>query len=147
MTDQFLADDLHECSARQQAGDATTKKSSTRDPCSSLLYRLVDLAARTLEEASPPQGHLARRYVPLLRGMADIVASHDPKHFGALNPRETSVNIAGGGGTQEHAANLNDTHDYTNLDEDIWGMWRQAGLDPINWPIFPDFLDMQGSVL
>jgi hypothetical protein len=79
--------------------------------------------------------------------MADIVASHDPQQFGGLDPRGASANVAGGPGVQDAGANANGTQNYTDLDEDIWGMWRQAGLEPINWPVFPDFLDLQGNVL
>ena len=40
----------------------------------SLLYRLVDLAARTLRACSPTRGHLTTRYIAFLDGMATIVA-------------------------------------------------------------------------
>jgi hypothetical protein len=83
--------------------------------------------------------------------MADIIASHDPQHFSSLNPRGAAPAgapdaVAGAGGG-DSGANMAETQMYNNLEEDIWGMWRQAGLEPINWPSFPDLLDLQSSVI
>ena len=91
----------------------------------SLLYRLVDLAVRTLEAASPPEGHLARRYIPLLRGMIGTIASSRPQ---PLNPNINQSDL-----------NLPDDSNLPgqiqgSLGEDLWEMWQQAGLEPLNWP-------------
>lgn len=94
-----------------------------QDPSTSFLFRLVNVAARTLEAASPPQGHLARRYVPLLRGMADIVASGNA---------QSQNNV------DKDANNLSEQ--LPSLGEDLWDMWQQAGLEPINWLGLPDEL-------
>ena len=163
LTHNTFPDDLCEYSARHPyPEEGGVGQNPQRDPSSSLLYRLVNLAARTLEAASPPQGHLARRYVPLLRGMADIVASHDPQIFSSLNNNNNNNNnnnprgagpsaaperAAEGVGGGDSGVNIAETQMYNNLEEDIWGMWRQAGLEPINWPSFPDFLDLQSSVV
>lgn len=85
----------------------------------------MDVAARTLEAASPPEGHLARRYVPLLRGMANMVVSD--------NAPQVNVDAAEPG----DAGNLPE-QPQSNLGEDLWDMWQQAGLEPINWPSLLD---------
>lgn len=86
------------------------------------MYRLVELAARTLETASPPEGHLARRYVPLLRGMCGIILSGDTQR--------AAIDIECiGPGTDTLPDHL-----HTHLGEDLWGMWQQAGLEPVGWP-------------
>ncbi|CAI7649906.1 unnamed protein product [Penicillium manginii] len=90
----------------------------------SLLYRLVDVAARTLEAASPPEGHLARRYVPLLHGMAGIISSSETQIH---NPNCESVSM--GTGSLDLSEPLQ-----SNLGGDLWEMWQQAGLEPIIWP-------------
>lgn len=57
-------------------------------PQSSLLFQLVDLAARTLDQCAPRYGHLASRYAVFLRGMANMVAvtapPDDPADLGEL---------------------------------------------------------------
>lgn len=45
------------------------------DPRSSPLYRLVDLAARTMKQCSPQKGHLTTRYIEFLYLMAERVAA------------------------------------------------------------------------
>lgn len=97
------------------------------DASTSLLFRLVDVAARTLEEASPPEGHLARRYVPLLRGMTGIILS------GKSQPNNTST------AADTQPLDLNGLPDQSqNLGEDLWEMWQQAGLESLVWPGFLD---------
>lgn len=107
----------------QQPGDTLDQERS-----SSLLYRLVDLAARTLEAASPPEGHLARRYVPLLRGMADLILTD--------NAQPQGMNVDTSAMTAD--ANMSEQLQ-NNMGEDLWEMWQQAGLEPINWPQMVDF--------
>ncbi|KAI5458318.1 hypothetical protein BGZ63DRAFT_61585 [Mariannaea sp. PMI_226] len=107
----------------QQPGDLPSQ-----DPSSSLLFRLVDVAARTLEAASPPEGHLARRYVPLLRGMADIILSD--------NTQPQPMNVETSAATTD-ATNLQEQFP-SHLGEDLWDMLQQAGLEPINWPNLMD---------
>jgi hypothetical protein len=95
----------------------------SEDASSSLLFRLVDVAARTLEAASAPEGHLARRYVSLLRGMAGIVMSDN---------------------MQTQRMNVTDTNNlpeqlHSGGEVDLWQIWQQAGLDPIFYPsLFDD---------
>ncbi|KAJ5247192.1 hypothetical protein N7468_002175 [Penicillium chermesinum] len=102
----------------QQAGD-----SYDNEPSSSLLFRLVDLAARTLEAASPPTGHLARRYVPLLRGMTGIILSGNTQARATENGHSAVV---------EHPSHPHEQQG--NLGGDLWEMWQQAGLEPMPWP-------------
>ncbi|KAJ5808997.1 hypothetical protein N7474_010266 [Penicillium riverlandense] len=95
---------------------------------SSLLFRLVDVATRTLEAASPPEGHLARRYFALLRGMANIILSGNA-HMHAAN--------ADPGGMSTDVSHLPDSIQ-NNLGEDLWEMWQQAGLEATAWPSLLD---------
>ncbi|RSH95502.1 hypothetical protein EHS25_000594 [Saitozyma podzolica] len=87
------------------------------DASTSLLCRLVDVAARTLEAASPPEGHLARRYVAVLRGMTGIIQSGKTQAapFGA---------DASGMATYPNAPDMSG-----NLEEDLWSLWQNAELD------------------
>jgi hypothetical protein len=98
------------------------------EPSSSLLFRLVDVAARTLEAASPPEGHLARRYVPILRGMAGIVLS------GNMQGQRMS------GGTSEVVTDANLPAELHNSwESELWEIWQQAGLDSTFYPsLFED---------
>ncbi|KAL5360768.1 hypothetical protein BJX96DRAFT_184778 [Aspergillus floccosus] len=73
------------------------------------------VAADTLEIASPPVGHPARRYVPLLRGMTNLILSGHMQP-----PRDNGPSGATG--------------------EDLWEMWQQAGLEPMIWPSVLDRL-------
>ncbi len=52
---------------------------------SSTLYRLVDLASRTLTQCAPSRGHLAIRYAEFLRGLADGIAA-GPSHLEPPQP-------------------------------------------------------------
>ncbi|KAJ5414655.1 hypothetical protein N7509_001282 [Penicillium cosmopolitanum] len=90
----------------------------------SLLFRLVDVAARTLEAASPSEGHLARRYVPLLRGMAGIISSSETQIHSS-----NCDNMSMATGTLDPSEQLQ-----SNLGGDLWEMWQQAGLEPVIWP-------------
>ncbi|KAJ5223048.1 uncharacterized protein N7469_009288 [Penicillium citrinum] len=91
----------------------------------SLLFRLVNVAARTLEAASPPEGHLARRYVPLLHGMAGLISSSDTQ---VHSPICESI------GVQTDPSLPSQQQMQSNLGGDLWEMWQQAGLEPIVWP-------------
>ncbi|KAJ5367216.1 hypothetical protein N7541_001157 [Penicillium brevicompactum] len=96
-----------------------------RQASHSLLFRLVDLAARTLDAASPPIGHLARRYVPLLNGMAGLVSAGNAQSHGGDS--DAAVAIA--------EANPVHTGQAQNaLGDDLWEMWQEAGLEPMVWP-------------
>lgn len=95
----------------------------------SLLFRLVDVAARTLEAASPPEGHLARRYVPLLRGMSGLVLS------GNVQGQKTN---SGTSAVMTEANQPPSEHLQSQLEEDLWEMWQQAGLEPMIWPSLLD---------
>ncbi|RMZ75570.1 hypothetical protein DV737_g5240, partial [Chaetothyriales sp. CBS 132003] len=102
------------------------------DASSSLLFRLVDVAARTLEAASPPEGHLARRYAPLLRGMTDIILS------GNSQAQRTN------GGSSAVMTDVNNLPNQlqSSLEGDLWEMWQQTGLDATIWPsMFDDVYD------
>ncbi len=91
--------------------------SSGEETSSSLLYRLIDVAARALEAASTYNGHLAQRYSVLLRGMIGIVETGKANTPGQRNfsgPADVPVVQEGSSG----------------LSEDLWTMWQQAGLDP-----------------
>ncbi|CAI7599506.1 unnamed protein product [Penicillium pancosmium] len=103
----------------KQSDGALSERAST-----SLLFRLVDVAARTLEAASPPEGHLARRYVPLLRGMAGIISSSETQIHSS-----NCDNMSMATGTLDPSEQLQ-----SNLGGDLWEMWQQAGLEPIIWP-------------
>ncbi len=89
-----------------------------------MLYRLVDLAARTLEASSPPEGHLARRYVPLLRGMADLILTD--------NTQVQGISVDSSAVTAD--VNMSEQPQNT-MGDDLWEMWHQAGLEPINWQL------------
>lgn len=96
-----------------------------REASHSLLFRLVDLAARTLDAASPPIGHLARRYVPLLNGMAGLVSAGNAQFYGGDSDAGVAIAEANPVHT-EQAQNA--------LGEDLWEMWQEAGLEPMVWP-------------
>lgn len=91
----------------------------------SLLFRLVHVAARTLEAASPSEGHLARRYVPLLHGMAGLISSSDAQ-VQNLNCEHVGI--------QTGPSLPSEQQIQSNLGGDLWEMWQQAGLEPIVWP-------------
>ncbi|KAL7419008.1 hypothetical protein Q5752_006693 [Cryptotrichosporon argae] len=108
----------------------------TGDTSATRLFRLVDVAARTLEAASPPKGHLARRYVPLLRGMTGIIQS------GKTPADAAAPGTATGTGAGAGAASGAAQQPVSNLEEDLWGMWQQTGLDASLWPNLLDgFVD------
>ncbi|KAL7940884.1 hypothetical protein V8C42DRAFT_336380 [Trichoderma barbatum] len=102
-----------------------TRTRLNSDPSSSLLFRLVDVAARTLEACSPPEGHLARRYVPLLRGLTDIILSD--------NLKSQYRNVDTGAATAADNNSILPDQMHANLGEGLWDIWQQAGLEPINW--------------
>lgn len=85
----------------------------------SLLFRLVDVATSTLAAAGPSEGHLAHRYVPLLRRMTDTILS------GSIQPQRTN----GSAGTAVN--NILPGQLQSNGEGDLWEIWQQAGLDPI----------------
>lgn len=94
------------------------------EPSNSLLLCLVDVGARTLEAASPAEGHPARRYVPLLRGMTSIILSGN-MHVQRAN-----------GGASAVVTDANNLPEQLqgNGEADLWEIWQQAGLDPIFYP-------------
>lgn len=108
----------------QHSGEALGDEASN-----SLLFRLVDLAARTLDAASPPIGHLARRYVPLLRGMTGLILSR--------NVQGQGVN-GGASAAMTETNNLPPEQLQNHLEGDLWEMWLQAGLEPMIWPSLLD---------
>jgi hypothetical protein len=110
-----------------------TRAGPNPDPSSSLLFRLVDVAARTLEACSPPEGHLARRYVPLLRGLTDKILSD--------NPRSQYRNVNTGAATAADNNSILPDQMHTDLGEGLWDVWQQAGLEPIHWSSLLDNLN------
>jgi hypothetical protein len=102
----------------QEPAEATVSETASTSP----LFRLVDVAASTLAAASPPEGHLAHRYVPLLRRMTEIILS------GGTQSQRT-----GGGGADAVVIDANNLteHLQSNGEGDLWEIWQQAGLDPI----------------
>ncbi|KAL5335167.1 hypothetical protein BJX70DRAFT_410728 [Aspergillus crustosus] len=113
------------------------------DPSASFLFRLVDVAARTLEAASPTEGHLARRYAPLLRGMTNLILSSTTQTHSQSRPQPHDLNTNLDGrldpqittdtnnilSSTDHLQNQS----HHNLEEDLWEMWQQAGLEPMIW--------------
>ena len=94
----------------------------------SLLFRLVDVAARTLEAASPLEGHLARRYVPLLRGMTGIIQSGNTQ----------TQRMNGEASIVMTDTSIQPEQVQSNLEENLWEMWQQAGLEPTIWSSLPN---------
>ncbi len=115
------------CIVNLQSNSQHSENPLVQERSSSLLYRLVDLAARTLEASSPPEGHLARRYVPLLRGMADLILTDSTQAQG-INSDSSAMTA-----DVDMSEQLQNT-----IGEDLWELWQQAGLEPINWQL-PDF--------
>ncbi|KAL3495749.1 hypothetical protein BJX62DRAFT_222394 [Aspergillus germanicus] len=111
----------------QQHANGTLLQEAT-DPSTSLLFRLVDVAARTFEAASPPEGHLARRYAPLLRGMTDLIMSSSTQ-------TQVQAQLQGVGNTSAVMpdTNLGPEFQSHHLGDDLWEMWQQAGLEPMIW--------------
>lgn len=79
---------------------------------SSTLYRLVDLASRTLRQCAPARGHPASRYADFLAGMANIIAA------GSLS-------------TQTGQAQAQDAIDAGGplWDQDWLNLWQSSGLE------------------
>ncbi|ORY35312.1 hypothetical protein BCR39DRAFT_508725 [Naematelia encephala] len=102
------------------------------DASTSKLFRLVDLCVRTLEAASPCEGHLARRYVPLLRGMMSILQSGRTQTQNLSEIRNGVV------------TSLAPSKQAADLGEDLWSMWEEAGLETNVLPSMLDFL-LEGS--
>jgi hypothetical protein len=95
----------------------------------SRLFRLVDVATRSIEMAGPPEGHFARRYVPLLHGMADIIQSGHTQAVLRTSGSTSAVMM--------DAINL-PAQQQSNKELDLWEIWQQAGLDTF-WPsLFED---------
>ncbi|KAL2862748.1 uncharacterized protein BJX67DRAFT_365692 [Aspergillus lucknowensis] len=110
--------------SRQQSNEVPL--GGEAEPSTSLLFRLVDVAARTFEAASPPEGHLARRYAPLLRGMTGLILS------GNMQAQAHGTN-GDTGATMTDTSNLPPEQLQSHLGEDLWEMWQQAGLEPMIW--------------
>ncbi|KAL3467845.1 hypothetical protein BJX64DRAFT_273822 [Aspergillus heterothallicus] len=100
------------------------------NPSRSLLFRLVDLAARTFEAASPPEGHLARRYAPLLRGMTSLIESSSTQLQAQAQPHVQGMSNTN---AVMPETNLGPDLQSHHLGDDLWEMWQQAGLEPMIW--------------
>jgi hypothetical protein len=79
---------------------------------SSTLYRLVDLASRTLRQCAPGQGHPASRYATFLAGMANIIAVGSIS--GQTGPAQAQDPIDAGG---------------PMWDQDWLNVWQNSGLE------------------
>lgn len=78
---------------------------------SSTLYRLVDLASRTLRQSGPSHGHPATRYADFLAGMADLITAGQVDGAGR-SAGQPSLDIG------------------NNIwDQDWLGLWQDSGLD------------------
>ena len=68
-----------------------------------MLFRLVDLASRTLEHCAPAKGHLATRYAQFLHRLADGIAGGPSRvHMAPHEQRgqsggDTSIQLDGDG--------------------------------------------------
>ncbi|KAL4874307.1 hypothetical protein BJY04DRAFT_226175 [Aspergillus karnatakaensis] len=138
---------LMDLNVRPYTRDHPHPSLETEDPSSSFLYRLVDVAARTLEAASPSEGHLARRYAPLLRGMTNLILSSatqaqtQTQTQTQSQPQAHGLGLAGTGPLDPQITNANantnilpaDQLQSHHLGEDLWEMWQQAGLEPMIW--------------
>ena len=87
----------------------------------SLLHRLINLAARTLDAGSPQRGHLASRYAGLIYPMAELVAPPEPSQDGLAELDLSALN--------------------ENPEWNIANLWQQAGLDP--FLLYGNLEDMQ----
>jgi len=83
-----------------------------------MLYRLVDLAARTLRQCAPSYGHPAARYADLLTGMTKIITAEPILAAGSLDPQA-----------------IFDTAGFMR-DQDWLDLWQDSGLDQ-NWLFGP----------
>lgn len=109
-------DNLH---ARDSMETASTDNPDSR---ASLLYRLVDLATRTLRACSPTRGHLTTRYIAFLDGMATIVA----------NGASSFPNLADGNQSVDFG-NLGDLEGAPTdqvSDQDWLNAWHGMGMEP-----------------
>jgi hypothetical protein len=87
------------------------------------------VAARTLEAGSPSEGHLARRYVPILRRMAGIVLAGNMQAQ-RLNS-DGNVVVTDVNNQPEQLQNTGEA--------ELWEIWQQAGLDSMFYPgLFDD---------
>ena len=88
---------------------------------SSLLYRLVDLAARTLDRCAPSRGHLASRYAVFLRGMANMIQATAPTY-----PLADSMADMNG---PSHLPSETNGEVYHSWDQEWQDLWQNSGLD------------------
>ena len=87
-----------------------TSRSNRPVSRTSLLYRLVDLAANALSACASQRDHLAIRYAHFIRGLAETLVQDPPE-----------VNVEG---------NSTPSNALDSTDWDISYLWQQAGLDP-----------------
>jgi hypothetical protein len=97
---------------------------STDNPNSrgSLLYRVVDLATRTLRACSPSRGHLTARYIAFLDGMATIVAKGASSF---TNTAEGNQNVDFG-----DLGNLEGGPTDQVFDQDWLNAWHNMDMEP-----------------
>jgi len=106
----------------------------TRTPITqpSLLYRLVDLASRTLWQCAPARGHLASRYTEFLRRMADMVSVGPCVYVdstGADGGQVGSSSMAAGSAGEGSGA-MGGIHGQANAWDEAWmDLWMGSGLD------------------
>lgn len=92
-------------------------------PRSSLLFQLVDLASRTLDQCAPSRGHLASRYTVFLRGMANMIEAAGPSAYPVPND---VTNMTDGLDSLLPEMNGDPSHSW---DRDWQDLWQNSGLD------------------
>ena len=90
----------------------TGNQSHPAESCT--LYRLVDLASRTLRQCAPSHGHPATRYADFLTGMTKIITAEP---MNAPGRSDTQATLDAGGFMR---------------DQDWLDLWQDSGLDQ-NW--------------
>lgn len=78
------------------------------------LFRLVDLASRTLRQCAPARGHPATRYADFLSGMTKIITA-EPVPAAARSDAQATLDAGG-----------------FMRDQDWLDLWQDSGLDQ-NW--------------
>lgn len=79
------------------------------------LYRLVDLASRTLRHCAPARGHPATRYADFLSGMTKIIIAEPMISTGRPNDAQAILDAG-----------------LFMRDQDWLDLWQDSGLDQ-NW--------------
>ncbi|CAD6570665.1 MAG: hypothetical protein TREMPRED_005946 [Tremellales sp. Tagirdzhanova-0007] len=88
---------------------------------SSLLFRLVDLASRTLDRCAPSRGHLASRYAVFLRGMANMLQATGP----TFSIQNSTADMSG----PSNLPSETNGDVYHSWDQDWQDLWQNSGLD------------------